>query len=161
MKTTIVIEFSDLRQATTRVLDFTKDFVAENNVHLRTSIAEDLSLVELDGYVFLDQFQKHFKVHLPDSVYGYVTPHALKFNGIKKLGYALTLLLSAPVFFLLYPFIMKDRREKMRDKIKRNKNRLTLGDLAATVAAGRFVKREDVNVSINNTQPDTTRQQAT
>ena len=151
MKPEVTIDFSDLRQATTRVLAFAEKFVQEKNFNLRTSIAEDLSLVELDGYVFLDQFQTDFKVTLPQAAYDYVTPYNVKVNGIQKVFYSLTMILFMPVFFLFYPFMPSDSQEKVRDKIRFNKKRLTLGDLAVTVAAGHFLKREDVIISTNLT----------
>lgn len=150
MKPTVTIEFFKLKQATRRVLDFAEKFVQEKNMNLRTSIAEDLSLVELEGYVFLDQFQSEFNLRLPESVYDYVTPASLKAHGPKKIMYTIVMFLFSPLFLLLYPFIPKDRREKVKAKIRYNKKRLTLGDLAATVAAGYFVKREEVIISTTN-----------
>jgi hypothetical protein len=152
MKTTITVDFSDLRRATIRVLNFTKNYVQDKNINLRTSIAEDLSLWELDGHIFLDQFQSDFNVQLPDIAYEYITPDALKVKGPKKVLYGLGNIILMPIFLLIYPFIPKNRREKIRDKIRYNKKRLTLGDLAATIAVGHFIKREDVIISTDSTR---------
>lgn len=63
-----------------------------------------------------------------------------------RLVYNLIITLSIP-FLLVYPFL-PERRETTKQKIKENFNRLTLGDLAASLAVGYFVKRELVNIEL-------------
>jgi hypothetical protein len=151
MKMKIVIDFSTLRQATIRVLDFTEKYVRDKDINLRTSIAEDLSLWELDGYVFLDQFQADFNVRLPERAYNYVTPDSLKMRGVKGVLHGIGTIILMPLFVIIYPFISKERQEKVRDKIRYNRSRLTLGDLAATLAVGHFVKREELIILTTKT----------
>lgn len=144
----MIVEYTKLKEATTQVIEFTKDYMAENNIDLRTSIAEDLSLVELDGYLYLEKFEGRFGLTLPKEAYDYVCPPEFKYNLIGKILHLFGLIIFLPVFILIYPFTPKNRKESMRKKIIRNKKRLTLGDLAASLAIGRFVKREDIKIEL-------------
>lgn len=142
----MTLNYSTLKTASTQVLEFTKEYVEDKNIDLRTSIAEDLSLWELDGYVFLDNFQKRFGLTLPEEAYDYVCPSELKFGPFKKFFYIILFLVTLPIILLVYPFLFNNRKEKLKKKIRRNRKRLTLGDLAATLATGQFVKRESIKI---------------
>lgn len=141
----MVVSYFVLKSATTQVLDFAKQYAYDEKLDLRASLTEDLSFWELDGYVFLDEFQKKFSVQLPDTAYGYVCPPELKGSFGHRLIYNLTLVLAIP-FLFVYPFLPERRVDKAEKK--QSFNRLTLGDLAASLAVGYFVKRELVNIEL-------------
>jgi hypothetical protein len=144
----VTIDYMTLRTSTSQVLQFTKDYVQEQNIDLKTSLGEDLSLWELDGYVFLDKFQEKFRFTLPDKAYDYVCTPNSKLSFIQKVLFVPIYILIIPFFFLAYPFLTIERKEGVRKKIRRNKHRLTLGDLAASLAVGEFVKREDLKIEL-------------
>ncbi|MBD2705448.1 hypothetical protein IC229_32860 [Spirosoma sp. BT702] len=142
----MVVSYFILKSATIQVLDCAKPYAYDEKLDLRVSLTEDLSLWELDGYLFLDEFQKKFGLQLPDTAYGYVCPPELEGNFVQKLVGNLIFALAIP-FLLIYPFL-PERKETTKQKIKQNFNRLTLGDLAASLAVGYFVKRELVNIEL-------------
>ena len=144
----MTIDYLTLKNSTSQVLAFTRDYVNEQNIDLRTSLGDDLSLWELDGYVFLDKFQERFNLTLPEKAYDYVCPENLKMNTIQKILFIPAYLLALPFLLIVYPFLTIERKETVRKKIKRNKHRLTLGDLAATLAIGEFVKREEIKIEL-------------
>src|SRR5262245_35885283 len=109
MTTQINIDYITLKASTAKVLQFAKDYAYEKKIDLRTSVAEDLSLYELDGYTFLDKFQEKFCFTLPNKAYEYVGPP--KLNLIQKILYIPGLVLAMPFFILAYPFMTYERKE--------------------------------------------------
>lgn len=145
MKPEIKIDYPTLRQATEKVLRFTQEQTGIEDLNLRTSIADDLSLFELDGYIFLDNFQQEFNVPLTDRAYDYVCPESLKGGFFRSLLFILTL----PIFIVFMPLtLIFKSRESKKQKIRNNCKELTLGDLAASLALGKFIKREEVLIVI-------------
>lgn len=143
----ITIAYPKLKTSIIQVLGFTQDYLNEQeNIRLRTAIGEDLSLWELDGYDYLDKFQEKFGLVLPDRAYNYVCPPDLKMNILQKILVTCTYTLTLPFFALAYPFLRSERSESTKKKIRQNSIRLTLGDLAASLAIGEFVKREDYKI---------------
>lgn len=148
MKQVVTIEYSILKTSTNKVLEFTKDYIQENKIDMRTSIDDDLSLWDLDGFDYLDKFQERFDLNLPERAYEYLCEPNLKMNTIQKIFYIPLYCLSMPFLIIAYPLLSIQRKESIRKKIKRNKKRLTLGDLAVTLAIGEFVKREETILTI-------------
>ena len=144
----MTFEYSVLREASNQVLEFTKNYVGDEDINLRTSIAEDLSLWELDGYIFLDDFQEKFGIKLPDDAYDYVCPPVLKLRFLEKLSFAILFVVAFPLIMLRALFIQNDPPEILGKKIKRNRKRLTLGDLVMTLVVGKFVKRENLKIEL-------------
>jgi hypothetical protein len=142
----MIVNYLVLKTSTTQVLNFAQQCAYDEKIDLRTSLTEDLSLWELDGYIFLDEFQRKFGVQLSNAAYSYVRPPELQGGFGHRLIYNLILVLAIP-FLFIYPFL-PERGETVEQKIKRNFNRLTLGDLAASLAVGYFVKRELINIEL-------------
>lgn len=144
----VALKYSDLKNARNRILYFTEKIVVTDGVDTRTSIADDLSLSDLDGYEYLDEFQRQFQLDLPQSVYDYVCDPVIRFNVFQKLLWGCVMMLSPLLLILHIMFPFKTKEETMQQKKKENKNRLTLGDLTVSVAAGRFLKRENIEIQL-------------
>ena len=143
------VALPDLRSATSRVLKFAATYAEDKGLDMRTSVSEELGLWELDGIIFLEEFTKHFGIDLPERAYDYVIPPSPT-TLVGKLLHATAIILLFPLFLVAYPFLLLTgkRREPIMKRIKRNAKRLTLGDLALSLAAGRFVKREEVRIKL-------------
>ena len=145
----MTVDYSTLKKATIEILDFTRSYIDDQDINLRTSVADDLSLWELDGYTFLENYEERFGVNLPDKVYAYVCPPQLMLRPVEKVLYVMLFFFTLPFFIVLHPLLPQDQMESTKQKIRRNAKRLTLGDLAATLVNGTFIKREEVKIVLS------------
>lgn len=150
--------FSELRQARKQVLDFTQRIVPDYTLDMRTALVDDLSLEEIDGYQFLDDFQLHFKIPLPQRAYDYVCPAVLKMGFWRSIVHFIQFLFLPIWVVLLFPVWMlkrlhtPTRSQMVKEKIKQNRQQLTLADLTLTLAAKNFIKREETPINWKKSQ---------
>lgn len=145
------LTFSELRQARIKVLNFTQEVVPDYALDMRSSLTDDLSLVELDGYQYLDDFQKEFEMELSSSAYGYVCPEVLKMGFLRGCLHLAMFLFLLPVWLLAYGLDLR-KEVSLKQKMKRNRHALTLGDLTLSLVVGAFTKREETVIRLKKSR---------
>jgi len=143
----VKLKYSDLKDSIDQLLLFTNKRLGIEELDMNSCIREDLRFQDLDGYEYLDQFQNHFNCILPDSVYNYVSDPVSKLNFFQKIMH-LILMVCFPLSLLICRILSNKKEESILQKKKRNKNELTLGDLAISASLGRFVKRQILEIEL-------------
>lgn len=145
-----------LRDARQKVLAFASEYLSEKNFDARSAIDEDLGLYDLDAIGFLEEFERRFGLPAPEETFA--EPIALtrweKHRWLRIMRTVLVVVLLPvwlPVFFLITSVMRVLGRgpvwkERMKVRRRRNHFRLTLGDLTVSLAAGRWVKRENIDI---------------
>ncbi|WNJ18785.1 hypothetical protein [Pontibacter sp. G13] len=153
---TYQVNLATLRNAREMALEFTRSYLNTEvdgwgcEIDLRTSLEEDLHLDrELEMEIFLNEFLDRYFIPVEEQV------SSLE----DRVFPIIRLMIGIPLFPLMVGWIVcrmiwenfKGPRQKplsTRAKIRRNHHQITVGDLAASLVADRWVKREAVKIEL-------------
>ena len=170
---TIQISYATLRRHTEQVREFVqKNYWWEDDTTLTTALENDLGITGDDAVELLIKFEEEFGVNWQGLNFTqYFTPEGVKANLIGILLWMPILAIQLTFFsgqlflaLLVWPFATEQANWivdfSLRDEIERRTRRIwpqlvkppeetfNVGDLVAAVAAGRFVKREQVRFGL-------------